>query len=99
MPSTIKELASESAQRAGVSLNSWTVNLLERALVNLRQHQPGVKDPEGQSGGSESSAPGSGPEESAGERAPDTDAPEDSTTQQSDDVGGGRASDDDENHS
>lgn len=76
MPSSIKELATESAQRAGVSLNSWTVNILERALENLRQHQPGVKDPEGQFESSESSAPGSGPEESTGERAPDTNAPE-----------------------
>ena len=79
MPSNIKELATESAQKAGVSLNSWTVTILERALENLRQHQPGVKDPEDQAEGS-SSAPGSGPDESTAERAPDTDAPEDSTT-------------------
>ena len=89
MPSTIKELATESAQRAGVSLNSWTVNILERALENLRLHQPGAKDPEGQSDGSESSAPGSGTD------APDTDAPEDSTTHPSNDVRGGRADEND----
>ena len=75
MPSTIKEMATESAQKAGVSLNSWTVNILERALENLRQHQPEVEDPEAESGAS--SAPESGLEETTGERDPDTDAPED----------------------
>ena len=97
MPSNIKELATESAQKAGVSLNSWTVTILERALENLRQHQPGVKDPEDQAEGS-SSAPGSDPDESTGERAPDTDAPEDSTTNPSEGVGHRRVDDDDENH-
>jgi predicted HicB family RNase H-like nuclease len=37
MPSNVKDRATESAQKAGVSLNSWTVDILERALDNLRQ--------------------------------------------------------------
>lgn len=49
MPSNIKERASESAQRAGMSLNSWTVNILERALDNLRQYQLRSQEPQGQS--------------------------------------------------
>ena len=40
MPSTIKERASEAAQRAEMSLNSWTVTILERALTNLKQPSP-----------------------------------------------------------
>ena len=47
MPSSVKERATESAQRAGVSLNSWTVDILERALENLRQRQSGTEQPEG----------------------------------------------------
>lgn len=74
MPSTIKDMATEAAQKAGVSLNSWTVNILERALENLRQHQAEVEDPEAES--SDSSAPGSGLEETTGERGPGTDASE-----------------------
>ena len=35
------------AQRAGVSLNSWTVDILERALENLRQRQSGTEEPDG----------------------------------------------------
>jgi hypothetical protein len=46
MPSGVKERATESAQRAGVSLNSWTVDILERALENLRQRQSGTEQPE-----------------------------------------------------
>ena len=44
MPSTVKEKAAESAQKAGMSLNSWTVNILERALENLRQQQPDIQE-------------------------------------------------------
>ena len=39
MPSAVKERAAESAKRAGISLNSWTVSTLERALENVRQYQ------------------------------------------------------------
>lgn len=39
MPSDVKTMATEAAQKAGTSLNSWTVNILERALVNLRERQ------------------------------------------------------------
>ena len=46
MPSSVKEMAADSARKAGMSLNSWTVNILERALGNLRQAQPGTPEPE-----------------------------------------------------
>ena len=39
MPSDVKSLAAEAAQKAGTSLNNWTVNILERALVSLRDRQ------------------------------------------------------------
>ncbi len=39
MPSEVKSRAAEAAQRAGTSLNSWTVTVLERAVVNLRDRQ------------------------------------------------------------
>ena len=39
MPSDVKVMATEAAQKAGTSLNKWTVNILERALVNLRERQ------------------------------------------------------------
>ena len=39
MPSEVKVMATEAAQRAGTSLNGWTVTVLERALVNLRDRQ------------------------------------------------------------
>ena len=39
MPSDVKAMAADAAQKAGTSLNNWTVNILERALVNLRERQ------------------------------------------------------------
>ena len=39
MPSEVKTKAAEAAQKAGTSLNKWTVNVLERALVSLRERQ------------------------------------------------------------
>ena len=39
MPSEVKAMAAEAAQKAGTSMNNWTVNILERALVNLRDRQ------------------------------------------------------------
>ena len=51
MPSNVKERATESAQRAGMSLNNWTVDILERALENLRQRQSRSEEPERTSGG------------------------------------------------
>ena len=39
MPSEVKAMATEAAQKAGTSMNNWTVNILERALVNLRDRQ------------------------------------------------------------
>ena len=39
MPSDVKTMAADAAQKAGTSLNSWTVNIMERALVNLKEHQ------------------------------------------------------------
>ena len=51
MPSSVKDRAAESAQRAGVSLNSWTVDILERALENLHQRQNGTDKPENRTDG------------------------------------------------
>ena len=39
MPSEVKSRATDAAHRAGTSLNSWTVNVLDRALSNLRERQ------------------------------------------------------------
>ncbi len=62
MPSNVKDRATESAQRAGVSLNSWTVDILERALDNLRQRQSGTNDPEsGTDDSEEDGTTGTGP--------------------------------------
>jgi hypothetical protein len=57
MPSEVKSKAMEAAQRAGTSLNSWTVSVLDRALSNLRERQkraeerrePGEATPNGDS--------------------------------------------------
>ena len=67
MPSSVKERATESAQRAGVSLNSWTVDILERALENLRQRQSEPDDPEARSGASEDRVSESGSPEPKGD--------------------------------
>ena len=48
MPSSVKHRATEAAQRTGISLNNWTVNILERALGNLREHQQGSNRPKSQ---------------------------------------------------
>ena len=47
MPSGVKERATESARRAGVSLNSWTVSILERTLENLKPVQSENQSTEG----------------------------------------------------
>ena len=39
MPSEVKSRTAEAAKRAGTSLNSWTVAVLDRAVVNLRERQ------------------------------------------------------------
>ena len=39
IPSTIKDMAAESAKKAGMSLNSWTVDILERAIDNLADNR------------------------------------------------------------
>ena len=44
MPSEVKTKAAEAAQKAGTSLNGWTVSVLERALVNLRDRRPGAEE-------------------------------------------------------
>jgi len=46
MPSEVKARATEAAQRAGTSLNSWTVTVLERAVVNLRERKQRTGQPE-----------------------------------------------------
>ena len=67
MPSSVKDRATESAQRAGVSLNSWTVDILERALENLRQRQSGAEQPEGRANEDDEKASESGLPEQNGE--------------------------------
>ena len=61
MPSNIKERAAESAQRAGVSLNSWTVNILERAVGNLKRNQPEAPAPDEDGETDENRDPGQEP--------------------------------------
>ena len=46
MPTSIKLMANDAAQQAGVSLNNWTVTMLERALTNIRERQPKARQPE-----------------------------------------------------
>ncbi len=58
MPSNIKERAAESAQRAGVSLNSWTVNILERAVENLKRNQTETETPDEDTETDENQDPG-----------------------------------------
>lgn len=58
MPSNIKERAAESAQRAGVSLNSWTVNILERAVENLKRNQSETETPDDHTETDENRDPG-----------------------------------------
>ena len=54
MPSDVKTMAADAAKKAGTSMNSWTVNILERALVNLKEHQQG--EPTSQSAGEDTEA-------------------------------------------
>ena len=61
MPSNIKERAAESAQRAGLSLNSWTVNILERAVENLKRNQAETQAPDDQPDTGEGRDPGQEP--------------------------------------
>ena len=60
VPSNIKERAAESAQRAGLSLNSWTVNILERALENLKGNRPEAQTPGDDTETDENREPGQG---------------------------------------
>ena len=50
MPSEVKSMATEAAQRAGTSLNGWTVSVLERALVNLRDRKQRAEEHQGPGG-------------------------------------------------
>ena len=56
MPSDVKSKAAEAAQKAGISLNSWTVNILNRAVTNLREHQERAKQSQTQDEGTESNS-------------------------------------------
>ena len=55
MPSDVKIRASEAARKAGTSMNTWTVNILERALVGLRDRQERANQQENPGGDRESS--------------------------------------------
>ena len=39
MPSDVKAMATDAAQKAGTSLNNWTVNVLDKAVTSLRDRQ------------------------------------------------------------
>ena len=54
MPSDVKAMAAEAARKAGTSLNGWTVNVLERALVSLRERQERLGQSQNQSEETES---------------------------------------------
>ena len=60
MPSEVKEMAADAAQKAGTSLNSWTVNILERALISLRErHEKTPRPPDHHDPGDAESSKGS----------------------------------------
>ena len=63
MPSEVKTKAADAAQKAGTSLNNWTVNVLERALVNLRDRQERAGQPPDQPGDRGSRPPPSTPQD------------------------------------
>ena len=76
MRSNIKERAAELAQRAGISLNSWTVTILERAVENLKRNQPETQAPEDHAETDENRDPGQATEECPGmSNAEDKDRP------------------------
>lgn len=60
MPSDVKSRAAEAAHKAGTSLNSWTVNVLDRALVSLRERQERTSESQvrAEEEGNTSTAPG-----------------------------------------
>ena len=69
MPSEVKTMAAEAAQKAGTSMNSWTVNVLERALGNLRERQERASRSENRDEETGSTRPASAPsDESGGEK-------------------------------
>ena len=68
MPSDVKTMATEAAQRAGTSLNKWTVNVLERTLVSLRERQEKASQSENRGNESEGPASTSTPEDETGGR-------------------------------
>lgn len=70
MPSDVKTKAAEAAQRAGTSLNSWTVNILERAVTNLREHQERAAQSQTQDDADESNSYAPESEKESGDRDP-----------------------------
>ena len=47
MPAAVKQRASDAAHKAGISLNNWTVTVLERAVENLKENRTQVATPRG----------------------------------------------------
>ena len=72
MPSDVKAKAADAAQKAGTSMNNWTVSVLERALVSLRDRQEKS---------SSSEDPG-GPEDETIDSTPQTSEPGDDSGSQ-----------------
>ena len=67
MPSEVKSRAAEAAKRAGTSLNSWTVTVLERAVVNLQERQERAGQRPDRSEGTSNVDPTQEPEQSTRE--------------------------------
>ena len=63
MPSDVKSRAADAAHKAGTSLNTWTVNVLDRALVSLRERQERASESQHRAEDEGNTPPASGPED------------------------------------
>ena len=66
MPSNVKVLAAEAAQKAGTSLNGWTVSILQRALVSMMEHQQRASRPQNRPGDEADTEPRSAGDDKTG---------------------------------
>ena len=76
MPSDVKTKAADAAQKAGTSMNNWTVSVLERALVGLRDRQEKASSSE------EQDKLEDGTEDGTEESTPQTSEPDDKSGSQ-----------------
>ena len=63
MPSDVKSRAADAAHKAGTSLNTWTVNVLDRALVSLRERQERISETQHRAEDEGNTSPAPGPED------------------------------------